>query len=142
MTDGKPKNIFMVVFLVLWSCLFTTKLRCLQKNNIGHTVVIYILWCLPRFNRVLSSVIRKVRKPKVANSPTLPVGHPARLVPIMFFKLAQLILSINIKTTKDNVKKIFIFIFGMQLNTVAQQKHSSFHVTGFLQTFHFKQGIP
>ena len=79
-------------------------------------------------------MIRKVRKPKVANSPTLPVGHPPRPVPIIFFKLAQLILSINIKSTKSNVKKIFIFIFGMQLNTLAQQKHSSFHVTGFLQS--------
>ena len=27
----------MVVFIVLWSYLLTTKLRCLQKNNIGHT---------------------------------------------------------------------------------------------------------
>ena len=27
----------MVVFIVFLSCLFTTKLRCLQKNNIGHT---------------------------------------------------------------------------------------------------------
>ena len=79
-------------------------------------------------------MIRKVRKPKVANSPTLPVGHPPRLVPTIFFKLAQLIWSINIKNTKSNVKKIFIFIFGMQLNTLAQQKHSSFHVTGFLQS--------
>ena len=79
-------------------------------------------------------MIRKVRKPKVANSPTLPVGHPPRPEPIIFFKLAQLILSINIKSTKSNVKKIFIFIFGMQLNTLAQQKHSSFHVTGFLQS--------
>ena len=79
-------------------------------------------------------MIRKVRKPKVANSPTLPVGHPARLVPIIFFKLAQLIWSINTKIMISNVKKIFIFIFGMQLNTLAQQKHSSFHVTGFLQS--------
>ena len=79
-------------------------------------------------------MIRKVRKPKVANSPTLPVGHPPRLVPIMFFKFAQLIWSINIKRTKSNVKKIFIFILGMQLNTLAQQKHSSFHVTVFLQS--------
>ena len=27
----------MVVFIVLWPYLLTTKLRCLQKNNIGHT---------------------------------------------------------------------------------------------------------
>ena len=27
----------MDVFIVLWSCLFTTKLSCLQKNNLGHT---------------------------------------------------------------------------------------------------------
>ena len=26
----------MDVFIVLWSYLLTTKLRCLQKNNIGH----------------------------------------------------------------------------------------------------------
>ena len=32
------------------------------------------------------------------------------------------------------MKKIFIFILEMQLNTLAQQKHSSFHVTGFLQS--------
>ena len=27
----------MAVFIVLWPYLLTTKLRCLQKNNIGHT---------------------------------------------------------------------------------------------------------
>ena len=27
----------MAVFIDLWSYLLTTKLRCLQKNNIGHT---------------------------------------------------------------------------------------------------------
>ena len=27
----------MAVFIVLWSCLFTTKLSCLQKNKFGHT---------------------------------------------------------------------------------------------------------
>ena len=27
----------MAIFVVLWSYLLTTKLRCLQKNNIGHT---------------------------------------------------------------------------------------------------------
>ena len=27
----------MAIFVVLWSCLLTTKLRCLQKNNFGHT---------------------------------------------------------------------------------------------------------
>ena len=27
----------MAVFIVLWSYLLTTKLRCLQKNNIGHS---------------------------------------------------------------------------------------------------------
>ena len=32
----KGKNHFMAVFIVLWSYLSTTKLRCLQKN-IGHT---------------------------------------------------------------------------------------------------------
>ena len=26
----------MIIFLVLWPYLLTTKLRCLQKNNIGH----------------------------------------------------------------------------------------------------------
>ena len=29
----------MAVFIVLWSYLLTTKLRCLQKKNIGHTNV-------------------------------------------------------------------------------------------------------
>ena len=86
-------------------------------------------------------MIRKVRNPKVANSPTLPVGQPPRLVPISFFKLAQLILSINIKRTKSNEKKIFIFIFGMQLKSVAKQKHSSSLVTGFFKRFQLKQGV-
>ena len=27
----------MVVFIVLWSCLFNTKLKCLHKNKSGHT---------------------------------------------------------------------------------------------------------
>ena len=27
----------MAVFIVLWPYLLTTKLRCLQKNNIEHT---------------------------------------------------------------------------------------------------------
>ena len=27
----------MAIFVVLWSYLLTTKLRCLQKNNFGHT---------------------------------------------------------------------------------------------------------
>ena len=35
--DRKAKNIFMAIFIVLWPYLLTTKLRCLQKNNIGHT---------------------------------------------------------------------------------------------------------
>ena len=29
----------MAVFIVLWPYLLTTKLRCLQKNNIGHTII-------------------------------------------------------------------------------------------------------
>ena len=28
----------MTIFIVLWPYLLTTKLRCLQKNNIGHTI--------------------------------------------------------------------------------------------------------
>ena len=31
------KNIFMAVFIVLWPYLLTSKLRYLQKINIGHT---------------------------------------------------------------------------------------------------------
>ena len=27
----------MAIFIVIWPYLLTTKLRCLQKNNIGHT---------------------------------------------------------------------------------------------------------
>ena len=27
----------MAIFIVLWSCLFTTKLRCVQKNKSGHS---------------------------------------------------------------------------------------------------------
>ena len=30
----------MAVFIVLWSCLFTTKLSSLQKNKPGHTKVL------------------------------------------------------------------------------------------------------
>ena len=30
----------MAIFVVLWSCLLTTKLSCLQKNNFGHTKVL------------------------------------------------------------------------------------------------------
>ena len=33
----QAKNIFMVIFVVLWPYLLTTKLSCLQKNNFGHT---------------------------------------------------------------------------------------------------------
>ena len=29
----------MAIFIVLWPYLLTTKLRCLQKNIIGHTIV-------------------------------------------------------------------------------------------------------
>ena len=29
----------MAIFIALWPYLVTTKLRCLQKNNIGHTMV-------------------------------------------------------------------------------------------------------
>ena len=28
----------MIVFIVLWPYLLTTKLRCLQRKNIGHTI--------------------------------------------------------------------------------------------------------
>ena len=35
----KTKNIFMAIFIVLWPYLSTRKLRCLQKNNIGHTTI-------------------------------------------------------------------------------------------------------
>ena len=56
----------MPVFIVLWPYLLTTKLRCLQKKNIGHTnllltiihnfvEVIYKLpqkLCLPKFYRL------------------------------------------------------------------------------------------
>jgi hypothetical protein len=31
------KNIFMAISIVLWPYLLTTKIRWLQKNNIGHT---------------------------------------------------------------------------------------------------------
>ena len=35
--NWKAKNIFMAIFVVVWPYLLTTKLRCSQKNNIGHT---------------------------------------------------------------------------------------------------------
>ena len=34
---GKVKNIFMDVFIVLWSCLFTTKLKSVIRHNLGHS---------------------------------------------------------------------------------------------------------
>ena len=37
--DQKAKNIFMALFIVFWPYLLITKLRCLQKNNFGHTKV-------------------------------------------------------------------------------------------------------
>ena len=39
----------MAVFIVLWSCLFTTELKNLQKNKSGHTNCIYLT---ERFNYV------------------------------------------------------------------------------------------
>ena len=35
----------MAIFVVLWSCLLTTILSCLQKNNFGHTMqgIYYVL---------------------------------------------------------------------------------------------------
>ena len=33
----KGQKYFWPVFIVLCFCLFTTKLRCLQKNNLGHS---------------------------------------------------------------------------------------------------------
>ena len=39
LTNGKDKNIFIVIFIVFWSRLFTTKFRCLQKKKSGHTKV-------------------------------------------------------------------------------------------------------
>ena len=48
----KAKNISMALFIVLWPCLLTTKLSCLQTNYFGHTNVgisyalsIYISTC-------------------------------------------------------------------------------------------------
>ena len=35
----RPKIIFMADFTILLSCLFTTKLNCLQKNKFGHTTL-------------------------------------------------------------------------------------------------------
>ena len=34
----KGPKYFMAVFIVLWPYLLTTKLRCLQKNNIRHNI--------------------------------------------------------------------------------------------------------
>ena len=38
-TTERPKIFFLAIFIVLWPYLLTDKLRCLQKNNIGHTNV-------------------------------------------------------------------------------------------------------
>ena len=40
-TTEWPKIFFMAIFIVLWPYLLTTKLRCLQKNNFGHTKYTY-----------------------------------------------------------------------------------------------------
>ena len=37
--ENSHKNIFMAIFIVLWSYLFTNELSCLQKNKSGHTNV-------------------------------------------------------------------------------------------------------
>ena len=38
------KNIFMAIFIVLCLYLLTTKLRCLKKNDIGHTnLTLYVI---------------------------------------------------------------------------------------------------
>ena len=34
----RPKIFLMVIYIVLWPCLLTTKLSCLQKTNFGHTI--------------------------------------------------------------------------------------------------------
>ena len=60
---------------------------------------------------MLSIVIRNVRKPKVANSPTLPVGQLPRLWPMIFCKFALLTLLVKIKR-RSIIVKIFIFIFS------------------------------
>ena len=36
-TTKRPKIFLWLFFIVLWPYLSTTKLRCLQKNNIGYT---------------------------------------------------------------------------------------------------------
>ena len=36
--SGKAKNIFMVVFIVLWPYLLTTKLRSVIRHNLGHSI--------------------------------------------------------------------------------------------------------
>ena len=55
----KVKNCLMAVFIVLWPYFLTTKLRCLQKNNIGHTNP-HLLFLGPGYYRVTaaSKIIR------------------------------------------------------------------------------------
>ena len=36
--DGKAKNMFTAVFIVLWPCLLTTKLRSVIRHNLGHSM--------------------------------------------------------------------------------------------------------
>ena len=72
-SNQKAKNIFMAVFIVLWSYLLTTKLRCLQNNNTEHTSsgVVHIIyntlcnWCLMVHNNnhiIQSGVLNKATK--------------------------------------------------------------------------------
>ena len=42
-TTERPNIFFMAIFIVLWSCLFTSKLRCLQKYKSGHTNLKYFV---------------------------------------------------------------------------------------------------
>ena len=48
----------MAVFIVLWPYLLTTKLRCLQRKNIGHTTLPVRKSCPSNFGKQMGTIFR------------------------------------------------------------------------------------
>jgi len=77
----------MAIFIVLWPCLWATKLRCLQKNNIGHTkdlgyflALVHLIPSLPGLcrNRVYGVCCSLPKRPKNRFKPVLVNGDNRR----------------------------------------------------------------
>ena len=71
--DQKAKNIFVAIFIVLWSYLVTTKLRSLQKNNIGHTNKVGSLLLRIQNNVALDFLIQSLLKKSSSDRISLPI---------------------------------------------------------------------